>query len=421
MKSGAMVVKFTALLLFACTLFVVQPAQAKYASIIVDVESGRVLHESNSDTRNYPASLTKIMTLFMLFEALEKGQVSLDTRFKVSKRAWGQAPSKLGLKPGQTIRAEDAILALVTKSANDVATVVAEALGGTEYKFALAMTKRARALGMRRTTFRNASGLPNRRQLSTARDMALLGRRIMSDFPQFYHYFSRDRFTYNGRKYGNHNNLLGHYSGTDGIKTGYTRASGFNLVASVERGGRRLIGVVFGGRSAKTRDAHMESLLDRGFVRVAQIPTRSDLTQVAAEAARVAERIDANNPFRNKGSAPPILAQGDADPAQKVGSDGIAALVEDALERTGPWKIQVGAFKNSDAARRLAETAHGELRDLGAGLSIVVDRMSGRGLYRGRLGGIEDEDKARLACRVLQRRKLDCLPISPSKAKLAQN
>lgn len=394
------------------------PAQAKYASIIVDMETGRVLHESNADTRNYPASLTKIMTLFMLFEALERGEVSLDTRFKVSRRASGQAPSKLNLKPGDTIRAEDAILALVTKSANDVATVVAEALGETEYKFALAMTKRARALGMRRTTFRNASGLPNRRQLSTARDMALLGRRIMTDFPQFYHYFSRERFSYNGRRYGNHNNLLGHYTGTDGIKTGYTRASGFNLVASVERQGRRLIGVVFGGRTAKTRDRHMEKLLDRGFVRVAQIPSRQDIAKTAAEAARVATRIDDLNPFRNAGSAPPI-AQGDADPAHTP--DGVTDMVETALARTGPWKVQVGAFKDPDSARKLAEKAHGSLDDLGDGLSIIVDRIAGRSLYRGRIGGIEDEDTARLACRVLQRRKYDCLAIAPSSSKLARN
>ncbi|MEQ8604661.1 MAG: D-alanyl-D-alanine carboxypeptidase [Marivibrio sp.] len=411
-----------AVLLVACaTLVAAQPAVAKYASIVVDVETGRVLHEENADTRNYPASLTKIMTLYMLFDALERGEVALDTRFPVSQRAAGQAPSKLGLKPGESIRAEDAIMALVTKSANDVATVVAEALGETEYKFALDMTKRARALGMRRTTFRNASGLPNRRQLSTARDMSVLGRRIMADFPQFYHYFSRTSFKYNGRTYGNHNNLLGHYSGADGIKTGYTRASGFNLVASVERDGRRILGVVFGGRTSKSRDRHMVSLLDRGFVRVASIPSRDQLVATAAEAARVAERIDARNPFKNAGSAPPI-AQGDFDPAAELAAAAsVTQMAEEALARSGPWKIQVGAFKNPDSARTLAETAHDKLEDLGEGLSVIVDRLSGKGLYRARLGGIETEEEARFACRVLERRRLDCLAVAPGDSKLARN
>jgi len=413
------------LLVTAAMLVAAQPATAKYASIVVDVETGRVLHETNADTRNYPASLTKIMTLYMLFDALERGEMTLDTRFPVSRRAAGQAPSKLGLKAGQTIRAEDAILALVTKSANDAATVVAEALGGTEYKFALEMTKRARALGMRRTTFRNANGLPNSRQLSTARDMSVLGRRIMSDFPQFYHYFSRTSFTYNGRTYGNHNNLLGHYRGADGIKTGYTRASGFNLVASVERDGRRILGVVFGGRTSKSRDRHMVSLLDRGFVRVASIPSRDQLVETAAEAARVAERIDARNPFKNAGSAPPLaqqVAQGDFDPSAEIAaSASVTQMAEEALARSGPWKIQVGAFKSPDSARTLAETAHEKLEDLGEGLSVIVDRLSGKGLYRARLGGIETEEQARFACRVLERRSLDCLAIAPGDSKLARN
>lgn len=420
------VLSVAVLLVGVVLLTAAQPAQAKYASIVVDVETGRVLHETNADTRNYPASLTKIMTLYMLFDALERGEVTLDTRFKVSQRAAGQAPSKLGLKPGQTIRAEDAILALVTKSANDVATVVAEALGETEYKFALEMTKRARALGMRRTTFRNASGLPNRRQLSTARDMSVLGRRIMADFPQYYHYFSTTRFKYNGRTYGNHNNLLGHYSGADGIKTGYTRASGFNLVASVERDGRRIIGVVFGGKTSKSRDRHMVSLLDRGFVRVASIPTRDELVETAAEAARVAERIDSRNPFKNAGDSPPIappqMAQGDFDPGAEIAAAAsVTQMAEEALARSGPWKIQVGAFKNPDSARTLAETAHEKLEDVGEGLSVIVDRLSGKGLYRARLGGIETEEEARFACRVLERRRLDCLPIAPGEAKLARN
>ncbi len=421
-RLAGLTVKSLALLTVIGLLFVAVgggTANAKYASVVMDAETGRVLHARNANTRNYPASLTKMMTLYMVFEALERGELSLDTRLEVSRRAEGQAPSKLGLKRGQTIRVEDAILALVTKSANDVATVVAEGLAESEYKFALAMTKRARALGMRRTTFRNASGLPNRRQLSTARDMALLARRMMEDFPQYYPYFSRERFTWNGRTYGNHNNLLGHYEGTDGIKTGYTRASGFNLVASVERNGRRLIGVVFGGRSSKTRDRHMVKLLDKGFVRVAQIPSQEELLEVAARAARTAERIDARNPFRNKVAAEVpanengVVAQGDADPAAVASAK--AAAAETAIRRrTGPWKIQVGAFHDAEPARKIARTAHSKLRDLGDGLSITVDLRADGRIYRARLAGIESEKDARMACRVLRRRNLDCLPIAPS-------
>lgn len=240
-------------------------ANSKYASIVIDAYTGEVLSSDRADKRLFPASLTKIMTLFMVFEALEKGQISLDERLPVSKRAAGMQPSKLHLKQGSTIRMEDAILALVTKSANDVAVVIAERLGGSEIQFARKMTERARRLGMASTTFRNASGLPNRYQRSTARDMATLGRVLISRYPEYYSYFSTRRFEYAGRKYRNHNRLLGSYDGVDGIKTGYINASGFNLVASAQKDGRRIIGVVFGGRTAARRNNHMVKLLDRGF------------------------------------------------------------------------------------------------------------------------------------------------------------
>ena len=259
------------------------PAQAKYAAYVVDTETGDVLYSINQHTRNYPASLTKIMTLYMTFEALDQGKVKLGDRIKVSKRAAGQPPSKLGLKRGSTIKLEHAILALVTKSANDAATALAEHLGGTEIKFARKMTKRAHKLGMTRTNFANASGLPNRAQLSTAHDMAVLGQRISEDFPHYYHYFSRKNFSYGGKKYKNHNGLLGQYKGTDGIKTGYIRASGFNLVASVEREGRRLIGVVFGGKTGKSRDRHMRKILDKSFAK-AKSGTRTKFAAIARKA-----------------------------------------------------------------------------------------------------------------------------------------
>jgi len=211
-------------------------ATARYASIVVDADSGQVLHAVNADTRNYPASLTKMMTLYMLFEQLEKGAMTLDQALPVSKRAAGMPPSKLGLKQGGSIKVEDAILALTTKSANDVAVVVAEALGGTEINFAKLMTARAQEIGMTRSTFRNASGLPNRGQKSTARDMVRLAKALMEDFPQYYHYFSRTSFSYNGRTYRNHNRLLKSYNGTDGIKGKKIRVLATPLERAVDMG-----------------------------------------------------------------------------------------------------------------------------------------------------------------------------------------
>ncbi len=256
---------------FAVLLSAAAPAEARrYASIVIDAVSGEVLHADKADRRAYPASLTKMMTLYLLFEAVDQGRLKMNQKLPVSRRAAGMPPSKIGLKRGQSIRVRDAVKALVTKSANDVAVVVAEALGGSEQKFARIMTEKARKLGMTRTTFRNASGLPNNQQLSTARDMARLAVALQRHFPHHYRVFSTKSFSYKGRKYKNHNKLLTNYSGTDGIKTGYTHASGFNLAASTLRDGRRLIAVVFGGKTAKSRDRHIRGLLDKGFAKVAK-------------------------------------------------------------------------------------------------------------------------------------------------------
>lgn len=230
------------------SILVVGKAFAGYATIVVDAKTGAVLSEQNADQANYPASLTKMMTLYLVFDALERHQLTLKQPIAVSRHAATQAPSRLGLTAGQTITVEQAILALVTKSANDAAVAIGEELGGTESRFAEMMTRRARRLGMSSTTFRNASGLPNPSQVTTARDIATLGRALWRDFPQYYPYFSRDRFTYRGRVIANHNVLLRTYPGADGIKTGYIRASGYNLAASAVRNGRRIVAVVLGGR-----------------------------------------------------------------------------------------------------------------------------------------------------------------------------
>ncbi len=235
---------------------------SKFSAIVVDANTGQTIWGVNENALRHPASITKVMTLYLLFEQLENGTMSLSTRIPISEHAAAQEPSKLGLSPGQTISVEDAIKAIVTRSANDIAVAVAEAVGHDESNFAALMTHKAHQLGMSRTLYRDASGLPNDEQLTTARDLALLGRSLQARFPQYYHYFSLHEFTYDGEVIGNHNHLLGRVEGVDGIKTGYTRASGFNLLTSVHRGdGRALIAVVMGGRSAPARDRLMQRLI----------------------------------------------------------------------------------------------------------------------------------------------------------------
>ncbi|WP_084398184.1 D-alanyl-D-alanine carboxypeptidase family protein [Henriciella aquimarina] len=237
----------------------------KYASIVVDAQTNEVLHARHADEPRYPASLTKAMTLYMLFDALKAGEVTFDEKLYVSRHAASQPPSALRLRAGSSISVRDAINALVTKSANDVAAVVGERLGGTESRFATLMTAKAKALGMSNTTFRNASGLPDTQQLSTARDMAILAERLLEDHADYYHYFATSSFDWGSRTYKNHNNLLDRVDGVDGIKTGYTRASGFNLMASATRDGHRIIAIMFGGSTSKSRDAHVTDLIEAAY------------------------------------------------------------------------------------------------------------------------------------------------------------
>lgn len=234
----------------------------KYAAIVIDANTGKVLFDRNSRELRYPASLTKMMTLYMLFEALETGRVDPTAQLPVTAFAASKPPSRLGLRPGQHIDVQTAILALCVRSANDVATVVAEYLGDSEARFAEMMTAKARQLGMNSTTFRNASGLPDADQRTSARDMAVLSTALRKRFPQHYHYFSNREFSYAGKIIRGHNDLLGRVDGVDGLKTGYIRASGFNLATSAGRGGRRIVAVVMGGETARARNAHMEELIE---------------------------------------------------------------------------------------------------------------------------------------------------------------
>ncbi len=366
-----------------------EPAFAKYASLVMDAETGRVIHEINADTRNYPASLTKIMTMYLVFEALESKLWTPNSKLRVSARAARQPASRLGLRRGQRITVEDAILALVTKSANDAATVIAENMSGSERSFALKMTAKARQLGMNRTTFRNASGLPHRGQLSTARDMGVLARALVRDFPVYYRYFSIQRFAYGGVVHRNHNKLLRSYDGADGIKTGYIRASGFNLVASAQRDGQRVIGVIFGGNSPYSRNVLMTRLLNLGFKAL-----RRDTRPVAAAPAK---------PKAVKAKAKPREEPRTAARGKSLGP----------VPKHRRWGIQVGAFARYsqayNAARKAIEVAPRLLRD-GTIKVVPLKKRNGKILHRARIKGISRK-QAILACEFLKKRRARCMEI----------
>ncbi|RBP16736.1 D-alanyl-D-alanine carboxypeptidase [Roseiarcus fermentans] len=259
------------------------PSSPTFSAYVVDANSGRALYAADPDGLRHPASITKVMTLYLLFEKLDRGAMTLQSRIPISQHAAAQEPSKLGLDPGETISVEDAIKAVVTRSANDIAVAIAEAVGGDEDTFADMMTRKARALGMSRTTYRNASGLPNDEQITTARDLAVLARSLEDRFPRYFRYFSTESFEYAGETIGNHNHLLGRVDGVDGIKTGYTRASGFNLLTSVHRDGRSLIAVVMGGRSAAARDRVMENLIEDHIAQGSTVRTATRVADASAD------------------------------------------------------------------------------------------------------------------------------------------
>jgi D-alanyl-D-alanine carboxypeptidase len=314
----------------------VAPAYAndKAAALVIDANTGRVLHDQSGSAPRYPASLTKMMTLYLAFETVESGRLSFSTRIPVSERAAAAAPSKLGLEAGSHIALRDAVKALIVKSANDMAIAIAEKIGGSEEAFARLMTKRARQIGMSETTFRNASGLPDPEQVTTARDMLTLAMRLQDDFPQHYRLFSTRTFSYAGKTYRTHNALLGRFAGVDGIKTGYTRASGFNLVSSYSADGKHVVAAVFGGVSAGVRDAHMRTLLSRSIAKASTTRTRSSGPQLVAAAKpakrpapkpsprkdEIAARADraVERPERSNQPVPPEADRPDAPPAVTI-------------------------------------------------------------------------------------------------------
>jgi D-alanyl-D-alanine carboxypeptidase len=316
--------------------------EPRYSDIVVDGNSGAVLHAVEADARRHPASLTKIMTLYLLFEQLEAGKLKLDTQLEVSDHAAGQSPTKLGLRSGQTIKVEDAIKGIVTRSANDAAVVVAEQIGGDEESFAKLMTRKAQALGMSHTVYRNASGLPNDDQVTTARDQATLGRAVQERFPHYYKYFSTRSFEFHGESIGNHNHLLGTVDGVDGIKTGYISSSGFNLVTSVHRANRYLVAVVFGGSSAESRDERMRELIKDHITEAATQRTAAVLADAAPKPDLRAEPKPESKPeFKPAREAKPEAgAKPETKPAAVYTTASVASVPITLTSKSDPKATQ---------------------------------------------------------------------------------
>ena len=377
-----------------------------YSAILVDAETGEVLHQVDADQQTYPASTTKMMTLYLLWERLQTGKVNFDTTFVTSQHASSMEPSKLSLRPGQSVRVEDLMFGVITKSANDAAVVIAEGLDGSEPAFAAEMTATAQRLGMHHTHFANASGLPNPENFSTARDMATLGRSLIRDFPRYYAWFDTRSYSFKGQQLVNHNHMLGAYDGLDGIKTGFIHASGFNLVASAKRDGRRLVGAVFGGTSATGRDRIMAQLLDAGF------ENRADQLQFAgvphgayrAMTQSAVEQGDAEDAVPVK----KLAAKPKAEPAKAAPAAPVQVTAKS--DTHGNWAVQVGAFRGVSQARAAAQQAiKGAHAELAHGHVQVV--KNGK-MHRARVTGLTQQ-QAHSACRVLEHKGDACVTIGP--------
>ncbi|HEY8617591.1 D-alanyl-D-alanine carboxypeptidase [Phenylobacterium sp.] len=387
-------------------------SQTKYAAIVVDAKTGEVLYAKRADAPRYPASITKVMTLYLTFEALAAGKIRLDDPVVISPRAAAQSPTKLGVPAGGTITVSEAMQALAIKSANDVAVAMAEKLGGTESRFAALMTLRAKELGMTNTHFANASGLPDSRQLSTARDIAILSRAVMRDYPQYYKLFSQREMTFRGQTLRNHNGLLHRMPGVDGLKTGFTNASGFNLAVSAVRDNRRLIAVVMGGPTTRARDDNAQSLLLTGF----DVVRRREL----GERITIAQNLFEPEPTgRVQGST----EQGDQDLKIVLASAAPAPrasrieIVEPKSKKSAPakaaekWAVQVGAFKARSDAKEQIDLIEKRFGKQVAGAKPVTDKAAGR--YRSRFVGLSERE-AKTACKAIKAKGMACQVIEPS-------
>ncbi len=401
----------------------------RHAVLVVDANTGRILYQSSANDRRFPASLVKLMTLYMVFELIESGRLSYRTKIRFSANAAGAAPSRLDVEEGTEILLIDAIKALITKSANDVAVAIAEHIGGSEDRFAQMMTQKARQLGMASTTFRNASGLPDAGQVTTARDMITQALRLNDDFPRHYPLFATRTFTYNGDTYRNHNTLLFSFEGMDGMKTGYTRASGFNLVASVRRGQKHVVAAVFGGTTAAARNSAMRTYLTMGLLKASTEKTRRPVPIAKAQPPATVASLPPPAP------KPAARASADAGPNIAVARVRTVLVpggakapppsgIEEVLEKAGrsppapphpgaagPFQIQVGAYQSQDEAeRRLATVREQATALLGNRPPVTAMVKQGeRTFYRARYGGFDAQATAAGVCGELKRMKIDCL------------
>jgi D-alanyl-D-alanine carboxypeptidase (penicillin-binding protein 5/6) len=436
---------------------------ARYAAIVVDAESGEVLFARHADSRRYPASITKVMTLYLAFEALAEGKIKLDDVITVSPHAASQPPSKLGLAAGQTITVDDAMRATSVRSSNDMAMALAEHISGSQDRFAAQMTLKARELGMTQTRYVNPNGLPDARQLTSARDLAILARAVMRDYPQYYSYFGLQDWAYNGRDYRNTNGLLRDGQGYDGMKTGYTNASGYNLAASAVRDGRRIVTIVLGGRSTASRNAHVAALMDTGF-EVERARARGETIQVAQtffeargfgigpdsngpiEYAAVADAEDGGTEVGSSGppsgnvtyaalpSPPAQPARVTPPPAERAAVErpaDVTAILnggssvatpprprpparpparEPAREPAGRWSVQVGAFRDETIARDWLTEINRRFRSQFASAERTVQNASG--WYRSRFTGMTEQG-AQAACAALSERRVTCMVVRP--------
>ncbi|SEN28776.1 D-alanyl-D-alanine carboxypeptidase family protein [Nitrosomonas marina] len=383
-------------------------ANPRYASIVIDADTGAVLHESNADASRYPASLTKMMTLYMLFEAIQQGKMTLDTKMPVSTHAASMPQTNISLRAGETLRVRDAIPALIVRSANDAAAVIAEALGQTESNFGRMMTEKARKMGMNSTTFKNASGLPNYEQKTTARDMVKLSVRLMKDFPQHYHYFSIQSFNYKGTTYNSHNRMVRNTRGVDGLKTGFIRASGFNVATSAKRDNRRVIAVVMGGKTAASRDQHTAALLDRCFNKASAAHiAASDIITIGSPNDRKNLLAEAPIPITkpnvstdNQPVDPAAILRGELTPVRDLPNN-------TDLPKNNSWAVQIGSYFEPDRAHAQAQAA---TRWVAGEVAVVEVEISNRTFYRARLIGLK-KNQAHTACQSLSRNGMDCMVV----------
>lgn len=445
---------FTSLVMALALLSSQVQAQSKYAAIVIDAKTGKVLHSENADSRRFPASLTKMMTLYLTFEALQSGKIKKTTRVPFSVQAAAQPPTKIGVKAGGSLTVEQAMMALITRSANDASVALAELLGGSEQRFALMMTQKARSLGMRNTVFRNPHGLPNPGQFTTARDMATLGIALREHYPQYYGYFSIKSFKYGRQRIANHNRLLGKVRGVDGIKTGYTRASGFNLVSSVTDGNRRIVAVVLGGNSGRARDARMAQLIGANMPKArtgggALIARGGDSGESAFKrfTASILPKKDAPTPDwrpdqdievatadegedwssgevaeggeTDEDTAPAVTAFKQARPKAAAGQQQLALAAPTrrpsvdvdptqtaSTAGSGEWVIQIASSPSQSEAKAALARTKGLIADA-SGYTVPFEK-GGTTYHRARFGGFGSKTAANQACTALKRKKIAC-------------